>query len=232
MSCAADGWAHGSWERVGSNATPCGAFAYVNDSCLSPLSLGRLCSALGDRSALFVGDSLMLSLFSALVGPGEGAAALNVRPLTDRWHQCTDEKMSSKCYPRCCRTVSLPCQRAGRSKNVRLTFARHNHLIGKFRELNDTKGALSYRVLDDSWSAERTLAQYPLLVLSTGAHVLEVPRHAESGTFERRAAELGAFLAAHHPRDNIWVAPSWGRLDAHSGTGVPGAAAPPSSNWR
>ena len=42
MSCAADGWAHGSWERVGSNATPCGAFAYVNDSCLSPLSLGRL----------------------------------------------------------------------------------------------------------------------------------------------------------------------------------------------
>ena len=232
MACAADAWAHGSWQRVGSNATPCGAYAYVNETCLAPLSLDRLCTALGDRSALFVGDSLMLSVFSALVGKGEGAAALGIRPLTERWHHCTDENNSSKCYPRCCHTVTLPCQRSRRGKNARLTFARHNHLLGRFRELNDTSGRLSYRVLDESWSAERTLSQYQLLVLSTGAHVLEVPGHTASTTFVRRAAELGTFLAQRHPHNNIWLSPSWGRLDAHSGAGTPGAAAPPSSNWR
>lgn len=194
-ACTADHFRLGQWtiESSERNKTQsCRTHTYSNITCLEDVTLLHLCKALDYRSALLVGDSIMLALWTVV-------PLFVKKPATQIGPCATGE---GKCYGVCCRVWILPC--ANGTQPIKLTFARHNHLIGRhmYKPVDSR--------VDDSWRDPRTLDRHPWLILSTGAHLTEVPDHNRSGTFELRAAELASFLNKTHPHRLIYVKPQWG----------------------
>lgn len=147
-----------------------------------------------------------------------------------------------KCGSCCCKAFSLPCGTSRRP--VRIRFLRHNHLTGEFLPEGGAfcpscraspsavaclrcRKQLQDRTCCAGWRRPSVLAAATTLVLGTGSHVLEVPSHNASGTFERRADDLGTLLATHHPKRVIYLLSGWGEVEHRYGFAGPSEPTPP-----
>ncbi|XXQ33443.1 SGNH domain-containing protein [Plasmodiophora brassicae] len=122
----------------------------------------RLCSTLGNRSILFVGDSLSANMIAAFRNQLNTRRA--VRPCAnDNW---SDEYEST--------VVICPSM-------ARLDYIRNDHLTLS----RDSQGQFC-----NAWTP--VLDQYDILVLNTGAHVVDIDE------YERQTGEVVEYLRQHY----------------------------------
>ena len=226
-SCLADGYAYGRWQHVrgikdgeslrernelmecgpkrctNASSSPCINWEFANSSCGHALTEARLCKALRCRNMLLVGDSTFLGLFRGL------------SIYAERQWQSGVMTNSAAC--------PLTPQSMGRGHNyglcggcVNVSFWRHDHLLQAPGVLNSSRPELEQAAACDGWKAPNVLAQYPLLVLSRGAHVMEYlpelrpTRQFHAGRADALAEVLRPHLHANPANAVVYVKAHWG----------------------
>ena len=246
MACANYSYVNASCgTRPLSSASLCEA---LHDSSSAPL-------------LLMVGDSLMLKMWESLMFYVGGRPHYDLEdcksPLKQVVAASSDHKRTKAkrrlrggkigCEPCCCKAYSIQCG-AGRAP-IRVRFVRHNHLIGDFlphggaacpkcaKEGEESSACIACRKILDArvncvvWREPDSLKHATTLLLGTGTHLLEVPNNTVSGTFERRAEELAAFLDGQKYGKIIYMLSPWGEKEHHQGFSGPTEAAPPDAMY-
>lgn len=224
----------------------CSNLTYTNRTCLPhTLSRESLCAALQhggssqQHSVLLVGDSLMLKLFEALMEAMK-VRKFELEPCSGSGSKKACHPCCCKAFTLPCQSTSVRI-RFVRHNHLLGSFLPHASKVvcpscgpacqddgvqeGRREDCaacTKCRKVLAARTLCGTWSGRETLDRADTLVLGTGSHVLEVPGWSNSsalasgGVFARRAEELASFLAARHPRRNVYMVSPWGELDYHT----------------
>ena len=214
-SCIDDAFQHGHWlhvqgihdgstllsrnEQLGSLG--CSHWEYANSSCGPAMSETRLCRALRCQSVLMVGDSTFSRLFAALIPFGKPLPSMSQEMLCP-----IAEAGAKRAVMRQARTIcTAECPHGG----INVSYWRHNHLLAEGLQLSSVEKHESC----DAWLDQHILAAHPILIISSGAHLMaydEATQRRNASWHAARADALANHLQQATTGKVIFVHAHWG----------------------
>ena len=191
-ACIKDEMRYGQWVPYDDGAEgkrenlSCRSYRWENETCGPSADRQTFCEALGCRDLLMVGDSLMYRNFLSIAR--NQAFSTIFRDLTF-WNY---NKFKCPPYGKPWATLRLNCNCAKGATSI--TFHRHDFLIGGPRPARKIGWTCGGWIEDASfWPPSLPL---PILILSTGAHIIEFPTRSRGNLsfHEARAIEIAGKL--------------------------------------